>query len=298
MNSNIELAKTRDFGETINDTFTFVRQNFKPLLKYFFIFCGFFVLATAAITVLLQVKAFSLVTSFNPNGFDDQNGFSRISSLLGAYLFLFLFMILEFVAINVTVLCFMVLYKENQNTVPTTEQMWGYFKFYYLKVLGATVLLYILMIIGMFFCLIPGIYLSPIFALVPPIIIIENTSFGYAFNQSFKLIKGNWWVTFGVIVVVYIVIYVANLTLAIPSMILGAGNLFLHLRDGKAMSLPLAILTTLLQSVQYIFSILMVVAVSLCYFNLTESKEGTGLMERINQFGIVGPDSNTKPEEY
>ena len=100
------------------------------------------------------------------------------------------------------------------------------------------------------------------------------------------------------IVVVYIVIYVANLTLAIPSMILGAGNLFLHLRDGKAMSLPLAILTTLLQSVQYIFSILMVVAVGICYFNLTESKEGTGLLERINKFGVAGADSNIKPEEY
>jgi hypothetical protein len=297
MNSNIELAKSRDFGEIINDTFAFVRQNFKPLLKYFFIFCGFFVLATAAITVLLQVKAISFVTNINANSFDETNA-SKVFSLMGAYLLLFFFILLEFVAINVTVLCFMVLYKQNQNTIPTTEQMWGYFKFYYLKVFGTTVLLYILMIVGMFFCLIPGIYLSPIFALVPPIIIIENTSFGYAFSQSFKLIKGNWWVTFGVIIVVYIVIYVANLTLAIPAIILGAGNLFLHLRDGKAISLPVAIITTLLQSIQYVFYMLMVVAVSLCYFNLTESKEGTGLLERIDKFGAAGADSSTKPEEY
>ena len=75
---------------------------------------------------------------------------------MGAYL-LFLFMILEFVAINVTVLCFMVLYKENQKIVPTTEEMWGYFKYFYLRVLGSSVLLYILMIIGFAFCLIPGI---------------------------------------------------------------------------------------------------------------------------------------------
>src|ERR1700712_1042725 len=122
MTTNIELAKPRDFGEIINDTFAFVRQNFKPLLKYFFIFCGFFVLATAAITVLLQVKAISFVTYINANSFDETNAASKVFSLLGAYLLLFAFIILEFVAINVTVLCFMVLYKQNQNTIPTTEQ--------------------------------------------------------------------------------------------------------------------------------------------------------------------------------
>lgn len=296
---NIELAKPRDFGEIINDTFIFVRQNFKPLLKYFFIFCGFFIVATSALMVLLQIKAPSFTNNINSNSFDDQGIFSRVFSLIGGYLILLLFMVLEYIAINVTILCFMVLYKQKQNTIPTVEEMWGYFKFYYLKILGSTILLYILIIIGMVFCLLPGIYLLPIFALVPSIMIFENASFGYAFNQSFKLIKDNWWVTFGVITVISIILYVANLTVSIPAIILGAGSVFLHLRgDSKALSLPIAIVTTLIQSVEYIFHILIVVAIGLCYFNLTESKEGTGLIERINQFGTTNPDSNTTPEEY
>jgi hypothetical protein len=43
MIGNIEFKKRRDFGQVINDTFTFMRQNFKPLIKTYFTFCGLFV---------------------------------------------------------------------------------------------------------------------------------------------------------------------------------------------------------------------------------------------------------------
>lgn len=298
MDSKIELAKPRDFGETITDTFGFIKQNFKPLLKYFFIFCGFFLFATFALTVLTEVKALSFMSSAPVDSFDESGAFSRVFSFLGGYLLLIIFIILNYVAINVMVLCFMTLYKQKQNAVPTTEEMWGYFKYYYLRVLGSSILLYILMIIGFMFCLVPGIYLSPIFALVPAIMVMENGSFGYSFNQSFKLIKDNWWVTFGIIVVIYIILYVLNLFISIPSFILGIGNVFLHMRDTKAISLPIAIMVSLLQTVEYAFQILIMVAVGLCYFSLSESKEGTGLMERINQFGAGESHTDTTQEEY
>lgn len=300
MSPNIELAKPRDFGEIISDTFTFIKENFKPLLKYFFIFCGLFLIFSAASMILIQIKAFNFYdSSYDPNAFDDSNAFSRVFSMIGGLLVYAVFMVLQYVALNVTVFCFMTLYRQKQNTLPTTEEMWGYIKYYYLKILGSNILLYILLIIGFMFCLVPGIYLSPIFALVTPIMIAENTSFGYAFNQSFKLIKDNWWSTFGVFVVIYIILYVINLIVSVPSMILGAGNVFLHLtKNSQALSLPIAIITTLLQSVSYFFHMLMVVAVGVVYFSLTESKEGTGLMERINQFGTDAPTHGPEPEEY
>lgn len=299
MQPKIELARVRDFGEIISDTFGFIRQNFKPLLKYFFIFCGFFIIATATITIVLQVKSFSIFENVQADSFNDQGVFSGVLSLVWAYLLLALIMVLEYVAITVTVLCFITLYRQKQNNIPTVEEMWGYIKYYYLRILGCTILLYILLIVGFVFCLIPGIYLLPIFALIPPIMIMENTSFGYAFNKSFQLIKDNWWVTFGAIVVIYIMLYMANLIVAIPSGILGAGSVFLHIKNhGAALSLPIAIITSIMQSVMSVFRILMIVGISLCYFNLTETKEGTGLMDRINQFGTGTPEQGTGQEEY
>jgi hypothetical protein len=296
--SNIELAKSRDFGEIINDTFIFVRQNFKPLLKYFFIFCGFFLLATIATSILTQVNMIRNVNNFNPNSFDAGSRFAAFSVFTPTYFLTILFLILEYVSISVAVLSFMALYKVKENQVPDTEEMWGYFKFYFLKALGSSFVIGILVIVGAIFCLIPGIYLYPVMSLVLPIMIIENTSFGYAFNHSFRLIKDNWWSTFGVLVVIIIILSVASMVVTIPSSILGAGSIFLHFTKGTTISVTAVIITTILQGFMHILNILTVVATCLCYFNLTESKEGTSMLERINKFGTNSPDSNVTPEQY
>jgi hypothetical protein len=300
MQTKIELGKPRDFGEIIGDTFAFIRQNFKPLLKYFFIFCGFFLLASAAINVMLQVRVFDVVGSGNAFTYGTtRNPLANIIGLIPEYLLLFVITILMYVSINVMVLCYAALYKQKQNTPPTVEEMWGYFKYYYLRILWASFITALVVFGGSVLCLIPGIYLYPIMALVPSIIVIENTSFGYAFNQSFRLIKDNWWVTFGVLVVIYLILYVANLVVAIPSLILGAGSVFLHLFKGtSALSIPAAIFTTVIQSFSYVFHILMIVAINLCYFNLTETKEGTSLLGRMDQFGAPDTATDKAPEEY
>lgn len=297
MDSKIELAKPRDFGEIINDTFTFIRQNFKPLLKYFFVFCGFFILATAATSVLNQINMFRSLNNFNPNSFDNDNTFSRSFAFLTPVYFLNMaFLLLTYSSITVMVLSYMALYKQNRNVIPTTEEMWGYIKYFFLKALGSSILIGLLILVGFIFCIIPGIYLYPVMALVLPIMVIENTSFSYAFNQSFRLIKDNWWLIFGVLIVIFIVYYVASLVVVIPASLLTMGSLFFHLTKGT--SVTAIVITTILQSVVHIFHILSIVGACMCYFSLTENKEGTGLIERINQFGTANPDSNITPEEY
>ena len=298
MTTNIELAKPRDFGEIISDTFTFIRQNLKPLLKYFFIFSGFFILASTATTVMIQVKAIGVFNNFATDGSNDANVFANASYIIINALLAMVFILLEYISITVTVLCYMALYKQKQNAVPTVEEMWGYFKFYFFKVLGSSIVIYFVVGIGTVFCIIPGVYLYAIMALVLPIMVIENTSFGYAFNQSFRLIKDNWWVTFGVLVVIFIIIYVASIFVTIPSAVLNAGNIFIHLTKGTQVTLPIAILSAILQEVSHVFHIITVVGAALCYFNLTESKEGTGLIERMNQFGAAKPDTDSTQEEY
>ena len=300
MEQNIELAKPRDFGELLGDTFVFIRQNLKPLLKYFFIFCGFFVVATAATSIVVELRAVNLATSYDPNDFANENVFSRIMPLLGGYVLLMLFYILQSVTLNVMILSYMALYQQKRNVVPTVEEMWGYIKYYYLRVLGSSFLLYLLAFVGLFFCLVPGIYLGTVFALVPVIIVVENASFSYAFSHAFKLISNNWWVSFGVLVVFYIILYVVNLVVGIPASILGAGNVFLHLsrRSVGAVSVPLVIIMNVIKAFVYFFQILLVSAVGLIYFNLSETKEGTSLIARIDEFGTKDQDPGPQPEEY
>lgn len=296
MDSKIELAKPRDFGEIISDTFAFVKQNFKPLLKYFFIFCGFFLIATGATEILTQIQALNRINNFNPNSFD--NPASPFAVFTAAYFLNMFFLMLEYISITVMTLSFMALYKQKGNEVPETEEMWGYFKFYFLRVLGSAFVVAIVFILGCFLCLIPGIYLYPVMSLVFPIIIIENASFGYAFNQSFKLIKDNWWPTFGVLIVIGIILGVAGMILVLPSAIFTAGSIFLHMTRGTSTSVTGVVVTTILKQFAHVFQILAVVATCLIYFNLHETKEGTGLMERINQFGAGQNHTDSTQEEY
>src|ERR1700748_2410241 len=110
MTPNIELAKPRDFGEIINDTFAFVRQNLKPLLKYFFIFCGFFILASAATSILIQGKALCLFNNVSTSNVDEAVGtnvFANASYIIINALFAMVFILLEYMAITVMVLCYM-----------------------------------------------------------------------------------------------------------------------------------------------------------------------------------------------
>jgi len=296
MDSKIELAKPRDFGEIINDTFAFTKQNLKPLLKYFFIFCGFFLLATGATEILTQIQTLNRINNFNPNSFDNPTG--PFAAFTPAFFLNLFFLLLEYLSIIIMTLSFMALYKQKGNEVPDTEEMWGYFKFYFFRVAGSAFVVTILALLACLLCLIPGIYLYPMMTLVFPIIIVENASFGYAFNQSFKLIKDNWWSTFGVLVVISIILSVASVILVLPSAIFTAGSIFLNMTRGTSTSVTGVVVTTVLKQFAHVFQILGVVSTCLIYFSLHESKEGTGLMERINKFGAGESHTDTTQEEY
>jgi len=300
MSTKIELAKTRDFGEIISDSFMFVRENIGPLVKCFFIFCGFFILAAIVSSTLQQAKMMGTINNFNPDDYSSVSSpFDVFSRFLSFEFFLaMLFQFLMYITLMITVISYMAIYKAKGNQPATPEEVWGYIKYYFLKIAGSSILIAIMMVIGFVCCVIPGIWLYPIFSLIFPIMIIENTGFGYAFSQSFRIIKDNWWVTFGVLFVMGIIISIMAAIVVMPASLITVGSVLLHPSKGLHLSTPLVILTTSLSALSHIFYILGGVSVTLCYYSLTEQKDSTGLMDRINQMGNDTPDTNLPGEEY
>jgi len=299
MQPKVELARIRDFGEIINDTFLFVRQNFKPLLKYFFIFCGIFIAGSIISASLMQLKMVGAMSSISSGTYNREYRPSIFNFFGIEYAFTIIFALLSFVTIQVTILSYIALYKAKDKQIPTSEEMWGYIKYYFLRVLGSSILLNILIVFALLFCIIPGLYLAPIFALIFPIMVMENTSFGYAFNRSFYLIKENWWVTFGSLIVIWIIFYVAIMVVSIPTSIINMVSLIaVPQKGGRALSVPAAIIGAVLQQLCQVFAVLPVTALALCYFNLTESKDGTSLMDKINKLGTNTPNTDLPAEEY
>jgi hypothetical protein len=296
MEPNIELAKPRDFGEIISDTFLFIRQNFKGLLKSFFIFCGFFLIALAAVSFLQQYKIMHVFNEASAGG--PQTFSSTMSDFWVSYAATMVISISTMCAITVTILSFMALYKQKGNVAPTTDEVWGYFKYYYLRVLGGTLVIGLLIGAGFALCLIPGIYLFPILGLVFPIMIMENGSFGYAFNRSFQLIKENWWATAGAVLVIWIITYVMMIAITIPASAVNTASIWLRPQKIPQLSMGGILMAVILQAFAQVLLIIPTIGISLCYYNLVEHKEGTSLLDRINKFGTPGQQTNLPTEEY
>jgi hypothetical protein len=305
MSNTIELSKKRDFGELISDSFVFVRENFVPLVKCFFIFCGFFLVATVVfgwITEAKVIKATTDLSSFNSDNFDNStNPFAVFAQLFGVeYFLLILVSLLGYVTIFLTVISYMAVYKAKGNKPATPAEVWGYFKYYFLKITGSTVIVFILLVLGCVCCLIPGIWLYPILTLIFPIIIVENRSFGDAFNQSFRLIKENWWTTFGALFVMGIIVAILRAIITMPIGAVDVISLFLSRGKNMHLSPTLMLISLVAGEIAHIFYILSFVTLTLCYFSLTEQKDAVGLMERIQQLGGNNDaDKTDKPaEEY
>jgi len=289
---NLELSKTREFSDLISDTFQFIRENFKPLITCFFVLCGFFMVANFVLLFMQELKILNTTTTIvtDPNNFDVSSPSTAFSRIFGWQYFLtLLFGMLTYSVMIITVTSYMAVYKKKGNQPATVEEVWGYLKYYLFKIFGSGILLALLLVIAFVCCLIPGIWLYPIVGLMFPIMIVENASLSYAFNQSFRIIKGNWWTTFGALFISAFIAGVALMVVAIPTSLLAFGSMYLH-PNMAGVSKPFLALYLAFAEIGHVLYILPLVTLTLSYFSLNENKEGTGLMERINQ---MGNDTNT-----
>src|SRR5688500_1783125 len=95
----IQLRKLRDFGENFNDTFLFLRQNFKPLLRSFFAISSIVMVGLAIFYGINQSRSFSMLGAVfkgSSRGTDPYNNMFTIE-----YMMLVLFMLLTFVTMEV-----------------------------------------------------------------------------------------------------------------------------------------------------------------------------------------------------
>ncbi|MGX5687764.1 hypothetical protein [Arcticibacter tournemirensis] len=288
MEQKVELRKVRDFGELINDTFVFTKQNWKPLLKAYFTICGFFLAAAVIVAVLQQqrlLQAFgSLPTGASPF---TVYGWDTVINVVLVMLF--------YVMMTLTTFSYMSLYKEKGNTAPSVEEVWGYVRYFFGRMFVAQILLSILIIIGFVCCFIPGVYLMPVTAIMLASIVFENSSLGYSFDRGFKLIKGQWWTTFGAMLVMMVVYYAVSIVLVLPiSLITGAG-VFLGRFN---MPFPFLAATVVLQYLAQVFMILLYLLTGIAYFSLAEEKDGAGLSERISSIGKSDPSADLPEEQY
>src|ERR1700744_4390254 len=139
MKQNFELRKLRDFGQFFNDTFVFFKENLKPLLRSLFVICGIFMLigiVSTTATFLHLSDLFDYKADPNAYGFDRFTLSFWINLIVAG-----LSLIITQSCIGLVTLCYMSVYLQNRNQEPTVTQVWGFFKYYFWRAAGSSILL-------------------------------------------------------------------------------------------------------------------------------------------------------------
>jgi hypothetical protein len=90
--------------------------------------------------------------------------------------------------------------------------------------IGAAIVAGIAIVFGFVLCIIPGIILLTLWAVIAPAIVVEKCGVFDALSRSWNLVKTNFWQTLGVIVVFWLISIVAA---GIVGLIFGSGTVVL-----------------------------------------------------------------------
>jgi hypothetical protein len=290
----VELRKVRDFTDNLNDTFLFIRQNLKPLIAAFLGIAGVFLLTAAIVNGVYQSQTTGNLFKQIFTGRVEAN--ESISYFGWYYVLVVLFAWLNYNAMTVVVIAYMKLYEQNGGIAPTVEDVWREFRQHFLTVAFYTIPIFLLIVVGMILCLVPGIYLAVVLAPFPIILAIENESFGGAFNRCFTIIKENFWVSFGIYAVMYLIYYFSA---AIISVMVSVFAGLISYFTTKNINTTVGVVSSILNIFSFVFFIVFYVSVVLQYYNLTERYDGTGILRRLDSMGEnTGGHTNAIEEEY
>jgi len=294
----IELRKIRDFGQNINDSFVFLRQNLKPLLKSFFAICGVFMLGQAIFTGIYQSHSMGglmqqLFSGRAGNGAYRNSPYSSIFSI--EYLMMMVFMFLTFTSMKVVLGAYLKFYLEHDGQQPGIEDIWNIYKKYFFRVFIYNIPIGLLTLLGLVFCVAPGIYLWTVFVPFTFVLMIEDESLSNAFYRCFDIIKATFWPAFFVYLIAFIIYYISS---GIISVVVGLVVGLISYFTTKDIGTTVGITTSFLNIFSFTFYIIYYISAGLQYFTMTEQRDGTGILNRIDNIGTGSNNFDNIDEQY
>ena len=280
----ISFYEKRDFGEKINVTFAFLRQNLVPLGKSILFIAGPFILLVAVVAGIYQATVFNMGS--DPGAFDFTGLLTQGS--LTSFLSIFVSALLVTV-----VYAYLVLYVEREDYQHiTVADVWDKAKQHYLTMVLSVFVYSALMVVGFIFLFIPGLIVLAALSFLFIIQMKERISFGEAFSRCFKLVSDNYLSTLGLILVTAILISIISMIVILPLTIALGVPAFFSISEAPDMANTDGVFKVLFIAVQVVSSLIsyllyaiLLVAVAFQYANLVEKKEAAGLLESVETIG-------------
>lgn len=270
--AKIEFRKVRDFGALLNVTFDYIRKNFKLLFKSNLFIASPFILLAGVFMGIYQSSMFSFAY--------DQD----FESVGVPFMLAMVFMIISYVIITVVTYSHLMLYKKSETGIFELDDIWQMVRKIFFMFLYTGIGYTIIVGFGFLFLIVPGIYLSIALSLIFIVRLEEELGFFDAVNRCIKLIRDNWWFTFGLILVVAMIQGFLTYALYIPNYIMMFATALTGI-DSEASGLNriLYIITSIISSLGALLYTISTIAIAFHYYNLVERKEAPGLLEQIDE---------------
>lgn len=278
----IQFKKQREIGDIITDTFKFIRENYKLLFSYILKTTGpFFLVLVLAVGYYTYSVGGSTLASPLAGG---------IGNLIVSFTVLILALLLFYSALYGTILHYIKSYISNDGNVPESEVKTGVQKDFF-KLLLLSFLSGILIIAGFIMLVIPGIFIMVPLSIAGAILVFKDYSVSESISYCFTLVKDHWWITFITLFVIVILVYIIGLVFQLPLIIYTVIKTLTAVQEGSLANPEIfkdwifITLQVISSVIQYLLSIITIIAISFIYFNLNEHKHLTGTYETIEKLG-------------
>lgn len=315
----INFHVARDFSELFNTTAKFVSQNFKHFFKILILVAGPFVLVSSTLGAFYQSHALK----WSP-GQGTQDIWNSLSHQFGwEYFVLLIFSILSGLVLLTTVYSYLLLYDQygpkNFDVTQVKNLVWnsitkvlrGFFTLMFIvcaiiavmsiiagiliamvKIIAAIVIVFLML--GLLFIAPPFTWQFSVFYL--PMLTDENSSVSDALQKVRRLMSGEFFPTWLLIVASFVFLMILSLVFTLPQIVYQFVLRTAFLQGNTTESIPFLIVTGICTFFgKFLYSILYIIC-GLHYFSLNEKKEGTALLNRIDEIGNT--PSNDVEQQY
>jgi len=290
--TELKINKRRDFGECIADGFKLLGNNFKAFITAFLIY----------VSPLIAITSM-LLYYFGKSLFNDLSAEMTTSPYLIISLYGGLF--LGSIMLSAIIYAVFLASLENENEAIKFSDiknyiLWIFFQIIPIYLINIVLLVLPLIVVSILstmstiFFVLFGAYVFYFFYMMMPLFLApfikvnERSDIVTAYKRAFYLVKGNWFPTFGVFLISYIISSMAASILVLPIYIITILKAFSSIETGNmssdtgfwfVMTMIIGLVGSLLSTAYYL------ACINLKYFDLLEKKDGTALLNKIDQFG-------------
>ena len=201
----INLSVQRSFSDLITVTINFMKQEFVPFIRAFAVIGFPLILLMLFFMKDLLMGAFDM--SLHPEAYYEVNNFG--DTMLRT-LFTSLFGMLLMMWVQLFAISYLRVYWDHYQAGIEERISIGEVLGVMLKKLGVylmwSVFCGLVVFIGFLFLFVPGIYIGISFTFGSYLLILWDIGLGKIITESMAMEKGNWWKTFGINVVMYLLV--------------------------------------------------------------------------------------------